>query len=136
MPALLTSVMLWGSYPMTQIYQHEEDAKRGDITLSFKLGILGTFHFTAIVFTIATALFCWYFISFFQLKYALAFVLSMTPAVGFFTFWYLRTRQNLERANFSNTMRLNFISSFFLNAFFIYFFLDHTQVLQAIQGGY
>ncbi|MEM9390480.1 MAG: UbiA family prenyltransferase, partial [Bacteroidota bacterium] len=33
-PGLLSSAILWGSYPMTQIYQHEEDSKRGDITLS------------------------------------------------------------------------------------------------------
>ena len=32
----------WRAYPMTQIFQHEED-KRGDETLSLKLGIKGTF---------------------------------------------------------------------------------------------
>ncbi|MFM8914314.1 MAG: UbiA family prenyltransferase, partial [Flammeovirgaceae bacterium] len=31
-PAALTSIMLWGNYPMTQVYQHEEDAKHGDST--------------------------------------------------------------------------------------------------------
>ena len=40
-PAILSSLLLFGSYPMTQIYQHEEDARRGDKTLSLKLGIQG-----------------------------------------------------------------------------------------------
>lgn len=30
---LLSSALLLGSYPMTQIYQHEEDTKRGDKTI-------------------------------------------------------------------------------------------------------
>jgi hypothetical protein len=33
-------------------------------------------------------------------------------------------------------MWLNFLSALCLNVFFIYFFLDHTQVLQAIRAGY
>ena len=51
--AIMSSALLLGSYPMTQIYQHEEDRRRNDQTLSLKLGILGTFHFTAIFFTLA-----------------------------------------------------------------------------------
>src|SRR5688572_14873419 len=44
-PGLLSSLLLLGTYPMTQIYQHEEDAKRGDRTFSMMLGIRGTFYF-------------------------------------------------------------------------------------------
>ncbi|MEM1405181.1 MAG: UbiA family prenyltransferase [Bacteroidota bacterium] len=135
-PGLLSSAILWGSYPMTQIYQHEEDSKRGDITLSLRLGILGTFHFTGVAFTLASACFVWYFVEVYQLKYALAFLASMAPVVLFFGYWYLKARKELAHANFINTMRLNFLSAIFLNAFFIYFFLDHTQVLQAIKAGY
>ena len=135
-PALLSSAILWGSYPMTQVYQHEEDAERGDNTLSLKLGILGTFHFTAVFFTLATLLFAWYFVHFFQVKYALGFFASMSPVVFFFGTWYFRARKDPSQADYSHAMRLNFISSFCLNVFFIYFFLDHSQVLQAIKAGY
>ena len=41
--AFLCTLMLLGSYPMTQVFQHEEDAKRGDLTLSRILGIKGLF---------------------------------------------------------------------------------------------
>ena len=136
MPALLTSLMLWGSYPMTQIYQHEEDHKRGDITLSYKLGIRGTFYFTAAVFTLATAAYVFYFMEFHKDKYALYFVLSMLPVVLFFAHWYLRVHKDEDKANFGYTMWLNAISATCLNAFFIYFFLDSSQILQAIKAGY
>lgn len=135
-PALLTSLILWGSYPMTQIYQHEEDEKRGDHTLSIRLGILGTFHFTAIAFSFASACFFVYFIEFFQIKYSWYFMIAMGPVVLFFGYWYLRTRKDIAQANFTNTMRLNFLSALLLNVFFIYFFLDSSQVIQAIKAGY
>ena len=44
-----TSLLLLGSYPLTQVYQHDEDAARGDLTLSRVLGVAGTFRFARIV---------------------------------------------------------------------------------------
>ena len=46
--ALVSTLFLCGSYPLTQVYQHEEDARRGDRTLSLRLGIRGTFVFAAV----------------------------------------------------------------------------------------
>jgi hypothetical protein len=135
-PAALTSVMLWGNYPMTQVYQHEEDAKRGDITLSLKLGIRGTFLFTAGVFTLAVAGFTFYFMEFFELKYAYAFVVALLPVLTYFLIWFVKVWNDSQKANFSYTMGLNFISATCLNIFFIYFFLVSSQVLQAIKAGY
>jgi 1,4-dihydroxy-2-naphthoate octaprenyltransferase len=43
-----TSLLLGGSYPLTQIYQHAEDQKRGDLTLSRHLGVRGTLVFSAL----------------------------------------------------------------------------------------
>jgi 1,4-dihydroxy-2-naphthoate octaprenyltransferase len=42
---LLTALLIGGFYPFTQIYQHDEDSSRGDKTLSYRLGIYGTFIF-------------------------------------------------------------------------------------------
>lgn len=135
-PGLLSSLILWGSYPMTQIYQHDEDSKRGDHTLSLKLGIRGTFHFTAICFTMAVMAFFLYFQKYYSIFYSWIFLLSLTPVLIFFGIWYMQVRKDPGSADFSRTMKLNFISAFCLNAFFIYFFLDHTQILQAIRAGY
>lgn len=135
-PAALTSVMLWGNYPMTQVYQHEEDIKRDDITLSVTLGIRGTFLFTAGVFTVAVAGFIFYFIQFFEMKYAYAFLIALFPVLAYFTFWFFKVLKDPGNATYGYTMALNFISATCLNIFFIYFFLESSQVLQAIKAGY
>lgn len=129
-PAALTSVMLWGNYPMTQIYQHEEDAKHGDNTLSRMLGIRGTFWFVQIVFGAAALGFVMYFHSFYSIWFGYAFLLALTPVVLFFMYWFYRVWKDESKANFSNTMWLNFISATCLNAFFIYFFLQTSQIGQ------
>lgn len=136
LPAFLTSMILWGSYPMTQIYQHREDKKRGDITLSLRLGILGTFHFTAIVFSLGVAAYFWYFMTFHEDKYALYFVIALLPVLAFFFYWYFKVRKDISAVNYGRTMVLNFLSALCLNTFFVYFFLNRTQILQAIQGGF
>ncbi len=133
---ILTSLMLWGNYPMTQVYQHEEDAKRGDNTLSLTLGVRGTFIFTAIVFTMASAAFVWFFVTYYQAKYAIAFVGALAPVLIYFAIWFSAVHKDDSKANYSRTMLLNLISSLCLNAFFIYLFLDSSQVIQAIRGGF
>jgi 1,4-dihydroxy-2-naphthoate octaprenyltransferase len=135
-PALLTSILLWASYPMTQVYQHGEDSRRGDRTLSIRLGVLGTFHFTALFFMLSTGLFMWYFHAFHQDKYALYFVIALTPVLLYFVYWYFLVRKNIKEVTYGRTMALNFLSALCLNIFFIYFFLNSTHILQAIQGGF
>lgn len=119
MAAALTSLMLFGSYPMTQIYQHAEDGKRGDKTISLMLGIFGTFHFTAILFTISTALFALFFTHFYGLQYAVLFMIVLFPVLLYFAGWYLAARKDLTVVNFDRTMRLNQISATCLNVFFL-----------------
>ncbi|MEM1325303.1 MAG: UbiA family prenyltransferase [Bacteroidota bacterium] len=117
--ALLSSLMLWGSYPMTQIYQHKEDARRGDRTLSLKLGIVGTFHFVMVAFALAAALYVWYFLYFFELKVAFLYIAFLLPLLIFFFRWYLKVLFDRSRADFQHTMRLNLISGIVLNLFFL-----------------
>ncbi|MDN5201753.1 UbiA family prenyltransferase [Fulvivirgaceae bacterium BMA10] len=135
-PGLLSSLLLWGSYPMTQIYQHEEDAKRGDGTLSILLGIKGTFYFTAIMFTLASLGFFLYFQKYFATMYGSHFLFFLSPVVLYFGFWFLKVLKNRSKADYGHTMWLNTLSALLMNAFFIYFFLDSTRVLDALKAGY
>jgi 1,4-dihydroxy-2-naphthoate octaprenyltransferase len=129
-PAILSSIILLGTYPMTQIYQHEEDSARGDKTISLMLGIKGTFIFVLIVFTLAAAGYVIYFYSFYSLWFGEIFLLSLFPVVVFFLIWFFRVWSDPAKANFANTMWLNFLSAFCLNAFFIWFFLETSHILQ------
>jgi 1,4-dihydroxy-2-naphthoate octaprenyltransferase len=128
--------MLWANYPMTQVYQHEEDSKRGDRTFSIMLGIKGTFYFAALFFALASAGFAWYFLNFMKPTYAIAFLIALAPVMIFFSIWFLQVLRDEQNATYTKTMWLNFISATCLNAFFIYLFLDSSQVIQAIQGGF
>ena len=119
-PALLSSMLLWGSYPMTQIYQHEEDFKRGDITMSLKLGIKGTFHFTAAFFAFSVIGFFYFFQNYFGLNIALWFLVFLGPMALYFGYWYWKVTEDIHKADFTHTMRLNLISSVCFSLFFLW----------------
>ena len=57
---LICSCLIGATYPLTQVYQHEEDSKRGDITLSIVLGIRGSFYFSAFLFLLSAILLYFY----------------------------------------------------------------------------
>jgi len=128
--AVLATVMLLGNYPMTQVYQHEEDGKRGDRTFSLMLGVRGTFYFVAAIFTLVTGGFFFFFINFFSIWYGLAFVLALTPVFIFYFYWLSRILKDISNADYTHTMCLNFISSTCLNLYFIYLFLSSSYILQ------
>ncbi len=133
-PALLSTLLLLGSYPMTQIYQHEEDSKRGDKTISLQLGVRGTFYFTAVMFALAASGFSYFFITYFQLKYVFCFLLALSPVVLYFTYWFIQVVKDELKADYTHTMILNWISATCLNVFFFWFFIDSSHVLQALMG--
>lgn len=126
LPALLTSLNLWAFYPITQIYQHEEDAKRGDITMSLKLGIRGTFVFTAILFLVSTVGFFYYFQNTFKpfSSNFLTYLICMAPSLIFYNYWVLKAWSNESLANFHNTMIMNILGSTCLNVFFSWLILS------------
>lgn len=128
LPAILTSLMLWANYPMTQVYQHEEDGKHGDSTLSMKLGINGTFMFAGLFFALTTVGFLYYFLTFYQVRHAATFLVALSPVVGYFTFWFWRVWKNPAKADFAHTMWLNFISATCLIAFFVWFLFDTSNL--------
>lgn len=131
-PGVLTTLMLWANYPMTQVYQHEEDQRRGDITLSIRLGIKGTFAFTASVFGAAVICFLLYFRYSFSGQIAWTFMIAIVPVLIYFFYWFIRVLRNRQKADYDHTMWLNVISGICLNGFFIYLFLTKSQVLQVL----
>jgi 1,4-dihydroxy-2-naphthoate octaprenyltransferase len=129
-PASLTTLMLLGNYPMTQVYQHEEDAKHGDKTMSMLLGVRGTFIFVLVIFALAALGFILYFKIFFTSALTSVFLLSLLPVVLFFMIWFYQVWKDPFKADHSRTMWLNFISATCLNSFFIYFFLKNNHIAQ------
>lgn len=129
LPGLLSTLLLWSAYPLTQVYQHREDSKRGDHTLSLRLGIQGTFIFSSVWFLLSGAVFFWYFVGLRGQAWAFwGFLAAMAPVSVYFLIWFYHTRIDPHRyASYSWAMGMNKISAIALNLFFLWYFWENTQ---------
>lgn len=116
---MAASLLIGGFYPLTQIYQHEEDRKDGVITISFLLGYRGTFVFTGIVYAFAFIVLAWYFYLQTQFLNFLILQIFMLPVIINFFIWFSKVTKNNSEANFKNTMRMNLLGSVCINLGFI-----------------
>ncbi|QHV98043.1 UbiA family prenyltransferase [Spirosoma endbachense] len=113
---LLATLNLMALYPVTQVYQHEEDARRGDMTISRMMGIRGTFLSAVILYALSLIGFYTYFDGSYVVLLYLAFLF---PAVVFFLRWFWLVYRDSSLANYRTTMRMMWISSIGLNSFFL-----------------
>jgi 1,4-dihydroxy-2-naphthoate octaprenyltransferase len=119
LPALISSLLIGGFYPLTQIYQHKEDLADGVKTISYMLGYRGTFVFCAILYSLAIGLLYFYFSQADQLMRFAAFLLLMSPVLFFFLKWARAVWHDISAADFNNTMRMNVIASSCTNLAFM-----------------
>lgn len=117
--ALVSSLFLCGSYPLTQVYQHQEDARRGDQTLSLLLGIRGTFVFAAIGLLTGAAVLAYTLWLRGEVQHLLIFLAATGPVVALFGRWAYAVWQNPAAADFEHTMCMNQVSSLCMSAAFI-----------------
>jgi 1,4-dihydroxy-2-naphthoate polyprenyltransferase len=110
-PAVASSLLIGGYYPLTQIYQHEEDLKDGVVTISYKLGKKGTFVFCGIVFVLATAAMFFTFDERGQSQLFFIFAACMLPMILFFMQWMVKTWKDQTKADFKNSLRMNLLAS-------------------------
>ena len=119
LPCIISSLLIGALYPLTQIYQHEEDKKDGVITISCLLGKNLTFVFSMLLFLSATFLLYLRFKQLKHLNYFNWYLLIMLPVVLFFLYWMLKVFKNKEAASFKNSLLMNFISTFCTTVFFV-----------------
>ncbi|HXS37333.1 MAG TPA: UbiA family prenyltransferase [Flavipsychrobacter sp.] len=117
---LIVSTLLIGAfYPITQIYQHEQDSKDGVITISYKLGVRGTFVYCGCLYTIAFGLLAWYFYTSGNFNYFLVLQAWFLPVIGRFLWWAWQCWKDKDAANYKNTMRMNWLAATCTNLAFI-----------------
>jgi len=116
---IASALLIGGFYPLTQIYQHQDDKKDGVISMSYLLGYEGTFIFTGIVYAFAFAVLGVYF--YLQLQFIDFIILQvfMIPVIVYFFTWFAKVRKDHCKANFKNTMRMNLLASSCTNIGFI-----------------
>jgi 1,4-dihydroxy-2-naphthoate octaprenyltransferase len=118
--AMIGSSLLIGAfYPLTQIYQHQQDAADGVESISARLGYRGTFIFTAIVFILSMTSLAWYFGNNLEMDRFLIIQICMLPALVYFFWWMNKVFADEKTANFKNTMTMNLIGSICTNAAFM-----------------
>jgi 1,4-dihydroxy-2-naphthoate octaprenyltransferase len=116
---VIATLFLAGSYPMTQIYQHESDTKRGDRTLSVLLGIKGTFLFSFAFIFLGAGLLIMTFIQSGEPEAILILLASTGPSFYYFFTWAKKVWSDVRFADFEHTMRFNTVSSLGLSLGFI-----------------
>ena len=128
LPCITSSLLIGALYPLTQIYQHEEDKKDGVITISYLLGKRGTFIFSMLLFVVAAV--CMYFIfrEENRLNLFYLFLLCTLPVVLFFCKWMFQVWRNEKAADFKNSFRMNIIATICTTVFFtILILIKHVE---------
>ncbi|GGG31809.1 UbiA family prenyltransferase [Hymenobacter glacieicola] len=117
--ALVSSLFLCGSYPLTQVYQHAEDARRGDRTLSLRLGLRGTFVFAGAALATGAAVLVAAYLWRDEARHIIIFLVATGPVVVLFLQWARAVWRQESAADFDHTMRMNQVSSLCLSAAFL-----------------
>lgn len=110
LPMAAASLLIGGYYPLTQIYQHEEDLKDGVRSISWLLGKKGTFIFCGIVFAVATLLMFLTFRKAGQLVDFWLFLICMSPMILFFIRWLIWVWKDERNANFRLSLAMNILA--------------------------
>lgn len=124
---LISSLLFGGFYPLTQIYQHEQDLKDGVQTISYKLGINGTFVFSGIMYALAELALFIYFNNRQQLEHFTILQISFVPVLAYFIYWWRKVTVNRANANFRYSFRMNIVAASSTNAAFILLYILNHQ---------
>lgn len=121
----VASLFIGSIYPLTQIYQHEADKKDGVISISYKLGYIGTFVFSAFLFSLASTFLFYYFKLKHQQIALVLFLFIMLPVIAKLSIWFIKVRKDTAQANFENTMTMNLLTSSCMNSYFLLLILNN-----------
>ncbi|MBF2054326.1 MAG: hypothetical protein IGS03_12815 [Candidatus Sericytochromatia bacterium] len=109
--ALAAGALVGAAYPLSQIYQHAEDAERGDLTLSRLLGVRGTLLFSAGAFGLGGAL----LLALFGWRDSILLLMCSLPGLLAFVHFAWQTWQEPERVGHAGVMRVQVFNTLGLN---------------------
>lgn len=116
---LICALLIGGFYPLTQIYQHQQDLDDGVATLSYKLGYTGTFIFCSVIYALAWLFMAQFFIYKGEENKLLVISIFFVPIIVYFIQWFLKVKKNSAAANYKNTMRMNWLAAICTNTAFV-----------------
>ncbi len=116
---IAAGLLIGGFYPLTQIYQHQQDKADGVTTLSYRLGYRGTFVFAGVVYSAALLFLGYTFLSSLLFTPFLLLLLFFLPVLVYFLWWARQVWKDVSAASFEHTMRMNVIASLCTNLGFL-----------------
>jgi len=116
---LICALLVGGFYPLTQIYQHQQDHRDGVETISYRLGYTGTFIFCTIIYLLAWVFMAQFFIQQKQVTRLIMTAIFFIPVVVYFIRWFTKVYKNNSEANFRNTMKMNWLAAICTNLSFL-----------------
>lgn len=118
--------LIGGFYPITQVYQHEADAKDGVRTISMLLGKKGTFIFCALMYLVAFSILFFYYRQHDRLVSFGVLQVFFLPVLVYFFRWVYQVWKDPSAADFKHTMRMNWVASVCTNLGFITLLILHN----------
>src|SRR5690606_30013292 len=115
----ICALLIGGFYPLTQIYQHEQDLTDGVKTISYMLGYTGTFIFCACVYLLAWMLMAQFFILKNEVNKLMVVSIFFIPIIVYFINWFRQVKKNQLAANFKNTMQMVWLAAICTNLAFV-----------------
>jgi 1,4-dihydroxy-2-naphthoate octaprenyltransferase len=116
---IAAGLLIGGFYPITQIYQHQQDKADGVRTISMILGYRGTFLFCGMVYSLAMLFLGYLFISTGMVNLFAVLLLFFIPILLYFIYWANRVWRDVRHADFFHTMKMNLLASTCTNLGFI-----------------
>jgi 1,4-dihydroxy-2-naphthoate octaprenyltransferase len=117
---LVISTLLIGAfYPITQVYQHDQDRKDGVTTISYRLGVKGTFVYCGSLYLVAFILLATYFYETGHFFYFIILQVWYLPVIILFLKWAWDCWKDTSKADFKSTMRMNWVAATCTNLAFI-----------------
>ncbi len=118
---LISALNILALYPVTQVYQHAEDASRGDLTISRLMGVRGTF-INAWVCLLASGL-C--FLLFYQAGWPFWLMIALlAPGIVYLATLTYRVWQNNAAADYRAAMWMTRLTGWGMNIFFLILLLN------------
>ncbi len=118
-PMIISSCMIGAFYPLTQVYQHKQDAADGVKTISMLLGIRNTFAYCAFLFFISFLLLSFYFYFTHHLNSLLMYAIILSPLVLYFYTWMKKVFKDENKADYTHLMNMNILSATLSNIAYV-----------------
>lgn len=113
-------------FPLSQMYTQTNDANRGDLTISLRLGINGTFTLSLVMFLVAVSFMGLHFYNTKHLFHFYLFLLFLSPVAAYFFWWKKNTKLQPLVANYTFTRLFIIINTVCMSLFsLLVIYLNH-----------